>query len=187
MPGVNKSGGVTPYRQVINAQGQAATFSVSEATDRHLNRNQKQVWSLPFTGIDPVGANDYFFHIKNTGTTDLAITDIRIESSVIGTVEVHGVMGIASYAAGVDITPVTRNIGAGENPTATIKTDTNTTGLTSSGVIFYINCSTANEIFHLRTTSNIIIPPGQQVALLWDTATGILKGAVSLVQLVSNQ
>ena len=167
----------------VDNENRLKTFSVSEAVDRHVNRTEKKVWSLPFEGLDPVGADDYFFYIKNTNSEDLAITDIRIESSVIGTVEVHHVTGTPAYTADTDITPVNRYLGGANNPDATIKTDTDTTGITSAGTIFYINCDTADKISHLRTTSNIIIPPGQQIALLWDTATGILKGVVSLTAL----
>lgn len=167
----------------VDSEGRLSTFSVSEATDRHINRVEHNVWSLPFEGIDPVGADDYFIYLKNTGSRDLAITDIRIESSVVGTVEVHYITGTPTHTADVDITPVNRYLGNSNAPDMTAKTDTDVTGLTNGGVLFWINCSTADELFHLRTTSNIIIPSGQQVALMWDQATGVLKGMISVVEL----
>lgn len=172
------------YKAKVSSEGRIAADAVSESEDRHLNREHEKVWSLPFEGIDPVAADDYFVHIKNTGTANLAITDIRVESSVAGTVEVHHVSGTAAYTASNPIAPVNRHIGSSVVPSATINTDTNTTGLTNEGVLFWINCDTVDKLYHLRTTSNILIPPGQQVALMWDTATGILKGMISLVELV---
>jgi hypothetical protein len=166
----------------VNSEFQLVGFSVSETTDRHINYTNQGVWSLPFEGIDPVGADDYFVYFKNTGTKLYAVTDIRVESSVAGTVEVHGVSGTPSYTASLDITPVNRYLGSSKQPAATVKTDTDVTGLTSDGTLFYINCSTANELFHLRTTSNIFVPPGQSFALLWDQGTGVLKGLVSIVE-----
>jgi hypothetical protein len=173
------------YKLIVNSEGEALTRAISEPEDRHLNQEHESVYSLPFEGIDPAGVDDYFFYIENTGTTNQAVTDIRIESSVIGTVEVHYVTGTPSFTAGVDVTPVNRHLGSNKTPTATIKTDTDTTGLINGGVMFWINCDTADTLYHLRTTSNIIIPPGQAVALMWDQATGILKGMVSLVDIVS--
>lgn len=167
----------------VDVENRLSVFAVSEATDRHINRIEHHVWSLPFEAIDPVGADDYFFYIKNTGSKDLSITDIRIESSVIGTVECHHVTGTPTFTAGTDVTGVNRYLGNTNAPDATIKTDTDTTGLTNAGTVFYINCDTADKLFHLRTTSNIVIPAGQQFALLWDQATGILKGIVSLVEI----
>lgn len=172
------------FGMVVKNTGRGQVDAVSETSDRHLNIEHEKVWSLPFEGIDPVGADDYFLYIKNTGSANLAITDFRLESSVIGTVEVHSVAGTAVYTADADITPVNRHVGSIEAPTAIIKTDTNTTGLTNNGVFFWINTDVVDKTIHLHTSSNIIIPPGQAVALLWDQATGIMKGVVSLVELI---
>jgi len=174
-------------RVEVNSDNQLRVFASVESIDRRQNRVESKVWSLPFEGIDPAGADDYFFYIKNTGTSLLGITDIRIESSVIGAVEVRHVSGTPSYTSDTDVTPVSRNLGSSTTPVATVKTDTDTTGLTNEGVIFYITCDTANKVYHLRTSSNIFIPPGQSVALLWDTSTGILKGMVSLVEVAASR
>ena len=167
----------------INAANQLETHAVAEPHDRYVNRQNQRVWSLPFTAIDPVGANDYFLYIKNTGTEILAVTDLRIESTVAGIIEVQHVSGTPVYTADTDITPVNRYLGSSNVPVATAKTDTDTTGLTSQGVIFYMNMPVVDTIHHLSTSSNIIIPPGQQMALLWTAATGILSGVVSLAHI----
>ena len=166
----------------VSSENQLLTSAVVETLDRHTNRNQQKVWSLPFDAIDPVGADDYFIYIENTGTKNLFITDIRIRSTVAGTVEVHRTTGTVSYAASVDITPVNRFLGDVSAPTAVIKTDTNATGLSNGGVLFYIRCAVVDTQYHLKTSATIIIPPGQQVSFLWDTSTGALSGTVSLVE-----
>ena len=84
----------------IDEENRARTFAVTQLFDQHVNTHDFKVWSLPFDGIDPVGADDYFFYFKNTGTEDIRVTDIRIKSSVAGTVEVHHVTGTASFTAG---------------------------------------------------------------------------------------
>ncbi len=172
------------FGMVVKNTGRGQVDAVINTEDRFLNLNEEKVWSLPYEAIDPVGADDYFFYIKNTGSTNLGITDFRLESSVIGTVEVLSVSGTAVYTADNDITPVNRHIGSPVVPDATIKTDTDTTGLTNNGILFWINLDTADKTEHERTTANIIIPPGQAIALLWDQATGIMKGMVSLVELL---
>lgn len=168
----------------ISKEGRGQIDSVVESTDRHLNIEHQKVWSLPFEGVTPVAADDYFFYIKNDGTTNLAITDFRLESSVIGTVEVHSVTGIPVYVGASAVPPVTRFVGSAVIPTATINTDTDITGLVDEGVQFWINCDTADKTCHESTSSNVVIPPGQAVALLWDQATGAMKGMISLVELV---
>lgn len=171
------------YQLKINSENQLEALCVAIPEDRHINVSHETVWSLPFKAIDPAGANDYFLYIKNTGTKNLGITDIRISSTVAGTVEVHNVSGTPTYVVGTDITPVNRYIGSNTTLNATAKTDTDITGLTNEGIVFFIDIDTANKLEHLRTTSNIVIPPGQSISLMWDTATGVLKGVVSIVEL----
>lgn len=167
---------------LVDSENRIVTFSVQEPHDRHLNRDENKVWSLPFQAIDPVGADDYFIYIKNTGTVNLAITDIRLESTVAGTVEVHHVTGTKGDTAAATITPVNRFLGSSLQPSATCETDTNATGLTSAGIVFMLDCLTPGQQYHLSTSANIFIPPGQAVALLWDTSTGALSGVISLVE-----
>lgn len=169
------------YKLRINSEGQAEVNSVIETEDRHININHEKVWSLPYEGVDPTAADDYFFYIKNTGATNIALTDFRVESTVVGAVEAHSVTGTAS--SGTTVTPVNRHIGSSVSPSARIETSVDFTGLTSSGVLFWLNCDTANKTHHTSTSSNIVIPPGQAVALSWDQATGVMKGMISLVEL----
>lgn len=170
------------YGLRVSQEGRAQVDSVVETADRHINRTHQKVWSLPYEGVDPAAADDYFLYIRNGGLTNLAISDFRVESSVVGTVEVHAVSGTAAFVTGTDISPVNRYIGSSITPTAIIKYDTDITGLTDDGVIFWVNCDTVDKTSHLSTSSNIIIPPGQAVALSWDQATGVLKGLISLVE-----
>ena len=54
------------YGMKVSQEGRGQTDSVSESNDRHINVQHQKVWSLPFEGIDPVGADDYFFYLKQT-------------------------------------------------------------------------------------------------------------------------
>lgn len=166
----------------ITSENRASTDTISRIIDQHLNEVYEKVYSLPFEAIDPVGADDYFVYIKNTGTKNLHVVDFRIRSTVVGIVEVRAVSGTASFTSGTDITPVNRTVGSTSAITATIKTDTDTTGLTNNGVLYYMRLDTANKDFYLESRSHIIIPPGQAISLLWDTATGILAGVIGLYE-----
>ena len=46
-------------------------------------------------------------------------------------------------------------------------------GLTDGGQLFFIRCDTAQEERHLRTTANILIPPGQAIAMETSAATTV--------------
>lgn len=177
-----KDGSGTGRTLRINSENRADVESVTRPLDQHINEVYAKVFSVAFDAIDPVGADDYFYYMKNTGTKNLHVTDIRIRSTVAGVVEVHGVTGTASFTSETAITPTNRTIGSAESLTATTSADTNVTGLTSSGVLFYVPCETANEENEFKTSSHIIIPPGQAMALLWDTSTGALSGVVSVYE-----
>jgi hypothetical protein len=145
-----------------------------------VNERLGKVWSLPFKGVDPTGADDYFFYLKNDGTTNIRITDIRISSTVAGLAELQIVTGTAS--GGSAITPVGRNLGIPATLVATVESGADITGLTNGGILFFLPMDTANKEQHLTTSSRVIIPPGSAVALLWPESTGILTGVVSIVE-----
>lgn len=171
------------YVLSVNAENQVDTFSVIETHERRINRVDHKYWSLPFQAIDPAGADDYFIYLKNTGTKELAITDIRIATTVVGTCEVHHVTGTPSYTSDTDIAPVNRYLGSSTAPTMTAKTDTDTTGLTNEGILFLIDMPATGTTYHLSPSGDIFLPPGQAMALLWDQATGILSGVISVAEL----
>jgi len=169
-----------PDGQVVEVddKNRLKTFAVSEPEDKALNRQGKS-WSIYFT-VTPTGANDLFFYLKNNGTKDLFITDVRASSTVATQLFYRPVSGTA--IGGTSVTPVSRNLGSSATPTAIIEQGVDITGLTSLGVLFFEQCSTADQLFHLRTTSNIIIPQGQAIAFERVAATGAVDCIVSLVE-----
>ena len=128
-------------------------------------------------------ADDYFFYLTNTGTKDLAITDIRVSTTVAGTLDIKHVSGTPTYVSETAVTPVSRNLGSSKSPSATINTDTDITTLTDEGILFFMDLDTTGKTYRLSTSSNFIILEGQALALMWSEATGILSGVVSLVEL----
>jgi hypothetical protein len=166
----------------VNVENRLDVESVSRPIDQHINEIYEKMYSLPFDAIDPVGADDYFVYIKNTGTKNLHVESLNIRSTVAGTVEVHYVTGTASFTSGTDITPVNRTLGSSVAITATIKTDTDTTGLTNGGILEYMRLAVANTDYCLEISSHLIIPPGKAMALLWDTSTGILSGTITIYE-----
>lgn len=168
----------------VNDFGQLLVESVTSTEDRHINLEHQKVWSLPFRGIDPVGAGDIFFYFKNNDTIDYMFTDFRGSTTVAGYLDIIAVSGTPTFTAGTDITPVNRYIGNSNSPTATIKTDTDTTGLTDEGILFSMDVTTVATLQHLKTSAGVIVPPGQSIALRWSAATGILSGVLSIVALV---
>jgi hypothetical protein len=78
------------------------------------------------------------------------------------------------------------NLGKAVTPDATCKSDTDTTGLTSEGVIRYQELAVVGTIYELLIPSKIIIPKGKAIALEWVAATGTVSGALTVEELPSS-
>lgn len=177
---------ITGTRSKLNADVNDDFQLLTDATARHrsefLNGKDGKVWALDIDAIDPVGAADKFFYIKNTGTVDIKVHSIRISSTVTGFVLIKKVTGTASFTAGADVTPLSFRTNQTPIVQATIKTDTDTTGLTDVGVWDRISLDTANREVHHEIPSTIMISPGGAVALEWSAATGALTGTIIITE-----
>ncbi|MEE9540673.1 MAG: hypothetical protein V3V85_04170 [Candidatus Thorarchaeota archaeon] len=161
----------------VNSDGQMLVNSESQPHDRAL-ADQGLAWSLDID-VTPTADGDYFFYLKNTGTTELHLTDVRLSS--ISAAERYQVVKVTGTPSGGSaITPVNRNVGSSKVPTATIESGVDITGLTSSGTIFRMTSNIAARQEHLRTSSNIHIPQGSAIALIATTGGIALEGTVSI-------
>ena len=165
----------------IDSEGRATVLAVTQPEDLHINQENGKIWSIPFDGLNPAGAGDFVVYIKNTGNKTLKISDIRVTADTTATqLEVHHVSG--TVAGGSAITPVTRNLGSANEPSGIIESGTDLTGLTSQGILFFIQCVTVGKEEHLHTTSNLLLTKGTAIALLVETATANLTGVISLIE-----
>ena len=181
MAEIIKDGTGAGYTARVNNANQLDVFAVTEPEDKFLNKNGG-VWTLYFE-VTPAGANDYFFYLKNTGTAVLSISDIRVHGSVATELYYKKVSGTPSYITGTEPSITNRNLGSSSSPTITAKYDTDITGLTDEGVLFFENIAAANTRYKLSTSSNIIIPSGSAVAFQRVAATGLIGVAVSLIDI----
>jgi len=175
------SGTGKAYSAQVDAENRLHTFAVSEPLDHHINTVSGKVWSVPFENITNAGANDYIVYVKNTGSVDLYVTDVRVSASAATQMTINGVTGTAGGSP-TSITAVSRTVGSSAAPTADLYSDPDITGLTSSGTLFFIDCPVADTVYHLRTSSNIVIPKSKAIGLLVETTTITTTGVISLVE-----
>lgn len=167
----------------VDDENRLATFAVSQAEDKHSNVEGH--YNSVYFEVTPAGANDNFFYLQNTGTEDLAITDIRISSSVPTNILLDKASGTPTYVTGTDAAVTNRNLGSSKTPSVIAKYDTDITGIVDEGVLLFQECPVADTLYHFRTSSNIIIPQGQAVILKRVGATGQITCLVSLTRAVS--
>jgi len=162
----------------VDAENRLLVSSVSQSIDKHSN--VEGCYDVIYFVVTPTGANDYGFYLKNNGTQDIAITDMRIVSTVPGLMFIDHVTGTPTYTGETAATVTNRNLGSSNVPTITANYDVNITGLTKVGELIFQQCAVADTEYESRITSNIIIPQGQAVALRREEATGALTVLISL-------
>lgn len=175
-----KGGG---YSAQVSQLNRLQTTAITKSQDYYQNAINGKQWSMSVKGVSAAGIDNIFFYLKNTGTTTLGITDFRFASSEVTMLTIEKVTGTATFTNGVDVTPVPKNLGRTEIPDATVKTCDNVSGLTGGGDIYYMNLPGDSSLVHIRTSSNVIIPQGQAMAIKRSTLTGSITGTVSLVEI----
>lgn len=162
----------------VDVENRLLVSSVSQSIDKHSNVEGK--YDVIYFVVTPTAANDYGFYLKNNGTEDLAITDMRIISTVPGLIFLDHVTGTPTYSGETAATVTNRNLGSNSAPLITANYDVDITGLTKVGELIFQQCAVADTEYESRITSNIIIPQGQAIALRREEATGTLTVLISL-------
>ena len=173
----------TGFTAAVDSENRLRTFSVAQSEDKYTNL-EGLYHSIYFT-VTPAGADDYFYYLKNTGVKDISITDIRISSSVATNVFLDHVSGTPSYITGGDTTDTNRNLGSSSVLSTISKFDTDITGMTKLGEVVFQECPVVDTLYHFRTSSTVIIPQGQAVALRRVASTGLMTVLVSVSETTS--
>ena len=168
----------TGYEAKVGIDNRLSVHAITEPEDKASNVHGR-TWSLPFT-ITPTGAGDYFFYLKNTGNEVYSITDIRILSGAVETIGLHVVSNTATFTAPSTITPVNRNLNSSRVPSIIVSADTDVTGISDEGELYFLRINAVNAFEHLSSSSNIIIYKGNAVALKASVGATVIKGMVSL-------
>lgn len=170
------------YEAQVNDHNQLVTFSITEVEDKAQNKEGRQ-WSVPIEVTPALGVST-FFVLENTGTSLLAITDIRSYCGSAGEVIVmEWATGTPTFTASSSIVAVPKNGGSSKTPVATITQDTKTTGLTTDGVIYHQVLDTANKLDKLSTSANIILTQGSKFIMSSTTGNAKINAIVSIVEL----
>jgi len=146
---------------LVNEENRLMVSAVALSEDKHLN-SEERYWSAYFEDTT-LAADEYFFYFKNTGLKDLNLTDVRVSSSVsLNTMYYEHVSGVA--AGTTDVTVTSRNLGSPKEVTGLVQSGAGITGLTNIGELFFQKCDVAARGYHLKSSSNVIIPQGQAIA-----------------------
>lgn len=130
--------------------------------------------------VTPAGAGDYFLYIKNTGTLDLAATIFSFSASVPTEIKVDHVTGDPIYVGETAAEITNLNLGSSNSLPAIVNFDTNITGLTKVGQLFFEECAVAETRYTQGIISSIVIPQGKAIAIRRMAATGEINFSVGM-------
>ena len=179
------------YIAQVDDEQRLRTFAVTEAEDRHINKETGKVWSADLDGIT-ANAGVYIAWFQNTSTANYHITDMRahcLDAASILDLDEVTVGTIGNNTPFIPSAITSRKVGASVSPSGNMdyaSSATGLTGLTKVSNHFHAG-SLDNKSSHLRTTSNIIVPPGGALAVKVITANAIngLKVTWSLAEVAT--
>ena len=101
------------YTAKINKDGQLYTITQNASTEHHVNHSKGEAYNALFA-VNPDGAGDCIFYLKNNDNTDLIIEGVWWQTSAAEEVYYKlGDTGTAVKTNGADITPANLNAGSG--------------------------------------------------------------------------
>jgi len=166
--------GAKMYGWAVDSRGRGQVFASSESEDRYVNEHSGKVWSVDMDGVT-ANAGTYIAWFQNTSQEHYHMTDMRshcLDAASIIDIDEVTVGTIGNNTAFLPAAVASRHIGKSTNPTGNMDhatSATGLTGLTKVGNLFHAG-SLDYKSTKLRTTSNIIIPPGGAVAVKIITA-----------------
>ncbi len=180
--------GAASYSMEVDVEGRAQIFASSESEDRHVNQHTGKVWSIDMDGV-LANAGTYIAWFQNTSQSFYHMTDMRahcLDAASVLDIDEVAVGTIGNNTAFLPGAVASRHIGVSVVPTGNMDhatSATGLTGLTKVANIFHTG-SLDNQTSQLKTSSNIIIPPGAALAVkvITANATNGLKVTWSLVE-----
>ncbi len=163
----------------IDSDGRMTTFSTTLPEEHHVNQKAEKFWNIPFEGINPTGANDYFIHVRNTDTSVRVIPRVNITSTIAGYIQIQSVSGTS--IGGGAVVPVNATVGGSSPANLTAETGVDITGLTNGGVQHF-HWLEADKTAHINLPATIRLKQNQAMALLWVPATGGLTGTIEIYE-----
>jgi hypothetical protein len=141
----------------VNAIGELQVAAITETAERFANKDNGQAYSINIEQT-PTGANDNFFYLKNTSSTDQLVLE-GIDNYAGSAEEVLIFLGTTgTTSGGTAVTPANLNTSSTKGITGTIEAGNNITGLTDGTQIYKIKLGTSQSQFNFE--QDLVIAPG---------------------------
>ena len=130
--------------------------------------------------VTPAGAGDYFFYLKNIGTSDISVSLFSFSSSQPTEIKIDHVSGTPVYVGEVAAEVTNLNLGSSNSLPAIANIDTSITGLINVGQLLYEECAVAETRYTQNIASAVIVPQGKAIGVRRMAATGEINFSIGM-------
>ena len=167
----------------VDSENRIHTEAVTTTLEHHTNQNEGLSFNALFA-VNPDGADDCIFYLKNNNEIDLIIEGVWWNTSAAE--EVYYKLGDAGTAVktnGADITPSNLNAGSGKIADVICYSNTadgavDITGLSGGTTIQKIWLVAAETTLYINCEQDIILPKNQTFSIYCVGGDSLLRGTV---------
>ena len=166
----------------VDSENRLHVGAITTSAERHVNQVEGEAYNVLFA-VNPAGADDVIFYIKNTGIVDMVIEGIWWQTSAAEEVYYNiGDTGTAVATAGAAVTPANLNAASGRVADVTCLSNVadgavDITGLTAGTTIQKLWLTSATSS-HFNAEQDIIIPQNQTFTIYCVGGDTLLRGTV---------
>jgi hypothetical protein len=171
----------------VNDEGRAEISAVTRTAEMHTNQVHGEAYAIPFA-VNPDGADDCFFYIKNNSDIDMIIKGVWYTLSDADELYFKvGESGTAVATNGTDMTSYIANLNAGSGNIADVTCYSNTadgavdiTGLSGGRTIdkLWVVAAADNKFFNFE--QDVILPKNQTFSIYAVGGDALVRGTVMI-------
>ena len=165
----------------VDGANRLRTLSTTVSAEHYANHTNGNAYSAVFA-VNPAGADDVIFYLKNNSDLDIVIEGITWQTSAAE--EVYYKLGDSGTAGGTSstITPINLNSGSGNSAEATCLSETadaavDITGLTGGSTIEKLWLTSA-ESAHFNLEQDVILTKNKIFTIYCVGGDTLLRGTV---------
>lgn len=166
----------------VSNENKLEVIAVTETLEHHVNENEGTSYNALFA-VNPDGADDCIFYLKNLSDQDLIIGGVWWQTSAAEEVYYKlGDIGTAVKTNGADITPVNLNAGSGKAADVLCYSNTadgavDITGI-SNGTTIQKLWLTSAETKMFNCEQDLIVPKNKTFTIYASGGDTLLRGTV---------
>lgn len=167
----------------VDTNNRLVTDSVSQSVEHFHNHVKGTAYQITIQET-PTGANDYFFHLKNTGIKDLIIEGMAYRTAINERIVVY-LSTTGTTSGGTAILPYNVNAGSSSELSGTVEGGSDITGLSNGRLAERIWVATSNSSTFHNFEMDIVITPQKTFSLLAEVGGGQIDAVIYCYETVA--